>query len=246
VARELKAPPAAWALVREAAGALAIPQLAWSWTSLQAEPAGDGSRIVVLPGFGADDSSTWALRAFLRSRGYDVRGWGLGANRAGVPDAIERVGQAALAAAREIGAPLTLLGWSLGGYIAREVARDHPQAVRQVITLGSPVIGGPKYTTVARLAPLQGWDLEDIEREVARRKQVPLRVPVTAIYSRRDGIVAWEACIDPEAGGPIDHVEVTASHLGLGFDPAVYRIVARRLAGLSVTSGTATASTPTA
>lgn len=218
---------AAW---REAAGLLALPRLGLSLGDLAREPAGNGSLVLVLPGFGAGDASTWPLRAFLASRGHRVQGWGLGANRLDVPSTIAAMADAVVRQADRQGAPVALVGWSLGGYIAREVAREQPAAVRRVVTLGSPVIGGPRYTSLAGLAPWQGWDLDFIEAEVERRKHVPLRVPVTAIYSRRDGVVAWQACIDPEGDAPIEHVEVTASHLGLGIDPDVYRIVARRLA----------------
>ena len=248
--RELSAPrpdlTAAW---REAAGLLALPRLGLSLGALSREPAGDGSLVLVLPGFGAGDASTWPLRTFLASRGYRVRGWGLGTNQIDVPTAIATMAEAVVDYAATERAPVSLVGWSLGGYIAREVAREQPAAVRRVVTLGSPVIGGPKYTSLAGLAPLQGWDLEFIEAEVERRKTVPLRVPVTAVYSRRDGVVAWRACIDPEGDAPIEHVEVTSSHLGLGVDPDVYRIVARRLATAAVVNGspgTAAGSTPTA
>lgn len=227
----LSAPTGTWdTLLREAAGLLELPRLALSAQSLREEPGGDGSAVVVLPGFGGDDLSTWPLRNFLRSRGYRVRGWGMGANRATVPESIEAIGNLVERTLAESGTTLSLVGWSLGGYIAREVARDRPHAVRRVITLGSPVIGGPKYTSVAALAPLQGWDLDQIEAEVERRKRVPLRVPTTAIYSRRDGVVAWRACVDPEGDAPIEHIEVDATHIGLGFDADVYRLIARRLA----------------
>ncbi len=213
-------------MAREASGVLELPRLALSAASLRNEPRGDGSRVIVVPGFGADDRSTWLLRQFLNQLGHDARGWGRGLNRGPVPDSIEAIGELV----EGLDEPVSLVGWSLGGTIAREVARDVPQRVRRVVTFGSPVIGGPKYTTVAGLASRQGWDLDEIEAAVEERKQTPLRVPVTAIYSRRDGVVAWQACIDPEGSGPIEHVEVEATHLGLGFSADVYRLVARRLA----------------
>lgn len=216
--------------VREATGFLELPRLALGLRSLRGEPRGDGSRVIVLPGFGADDRSTWPLRRFLRSLGHDARGWRRGPNTGDVARSVERVGEMVRAGADETGRPVSLVGWSLGGYLAREVARDHPDRVRQVVTLGSPVIGGPKYTTVASVAPLRGWDLDEIESLVEERKRVPLAVPVMAIYSRRDNVVAWRACVDPEGGGPIEHVEVEATHIGLGFSPDVYRLLARRLA----------------
>jgi pimeloyl-ACP methyl ester carboxylesterase len=219
-----------WSTTREALGLLELPRLALALRSLLREPRGDGSCVLVLPGFGTDDRATWPLRRFLEGRGYEARGWGLGANVAEVPESIERMRRVVEAAVEEHGAKVALVGWSLGGYIAREVARELPRAVRRVLTLGSPVIGGPKYTTAAALSGTRGWDLDEIEAWVEERKRVPLRVPVTAIYSRRDGVVSWRACVDPEGDGPIEHVEVDSTHVGLGFSAEVYRLVARRLA----------------
>ena len=99
----------------------------------------------------------------------------------------------------------------------------------RVITLGSPVVGGPKYTASHRYYLRQGYDLDEIEATVAARDKVPLNVPVTAIYSKRDGVVTWQACIDRVNPGT-EHVEVGTSHLGLGLSPDVYSIIARRLA----------------
>jgi pimeloyl-ACP methyl ester carboxylesterase len=124
--------------------------------------------------------------------------------------------------------PVRLLGWSLGGYLAREVAREIPEAVDRVVTLGSPVVGGPRYTLTAPIYRLAGVDLDAIDREIRRREQVPLRVPVTAVYSRRDGIVNWEACIDRKSDC-VEHVEVDASHIGMGGNPEVLRVVAQRM-----------------
>ena len=98
-----------------------------------------------------------------------------------------------------------------------------------MITLGSPVVGGSKYTAVAGFYRRQGIDLDAIEAEVEARNRLPLATPVTAIYSRSDGVVAWRACIDPYSP-QVDHVEVAATHLGLGFSPRVFEIIAERLA----------------
>jgi hypothetical protein len=99
-----------------------------------------------------------------------------------------------------------------------------------VITLGTPVIGGPKYTVLARSFQRRGIDVEAIAAAAEARNQISLRTPVVAIYSRQDTVVAWQACIDRN-GTNIEHVEVTTSHFGFGFSPEVYKIIAQRLAG---------------
>ena len=130
---------------------------------------------------------------------------------------------------RQYRRPVHLIGWSLGGVLSREVAREEPDYVRQVITMGSPIIGGPKYTSLARIAQREGADLDEIERMIAAREARPIQVPVTSIYSRRDGIVAWQASIDhhtPDA----EHVEVQTTHLGFGQSPEVFKVLAASLA----------------
>jgi pimeloyl-ACP methyl ester carboxylesterase len=217
-------------VVREATGLLELPRLLLQRSRLREAPRGDGHTVLVLPGFGADGRSTWPLRTYLRRQGYHVRDWGLGRNVRDVAQTVDRMRERVRTAQARSGDKVSLVGWSLGGYVAREVARDEADAVRSVVTFGSPVIGGPRYTLAAARADREGWDLDRIEAAVAQRKAVPLRVPVTALYSRRDGIVDWRACIDGENGGPITHVEVDATHLGLGFSADVFRIVAERLA----------------
>lgn len=227
----LRAPrPSLRTVAREATGLLELPQLLLRTRTLLEEPKGSGQSVFVLPGFGADGRSTWPLRRYLAALDHDARDWGFGANLGAVPESVESMGERVREAAEETERPVALVGWSLGGYIAREVARDLPESVSRVVTFGSPVIGGPKYTTAGAVFAARGWNLDEIETEVARRKEVPLRVPTTAIYSRNDGIVDWRACIDDEAGAPIEHVEVEATHLGLGFSADVFRLVARRLA----------------
>lgn len=119
-------------------------------------------------------------------------------------------------------------GWSLGGTLAREAARERPDLVERVVTLGTPAVGGPKCTAAGAAYRRQGYDLDAIERDVAARERTPIRVPVTAIYSRDDGVVAWQACIDRHTRA-IAHVEVRGTHTGLGFNPDVYRVVAEHL-----------------
>ena len=239
------APPSRLGLVREPLGVLEIPRLLFASPRLAWQPRGNGEPVIVLPGYGAGDASTLMLRSYLSFLGYDVHGWGLGQNRGDVRalvpkviDAVEsvcarassktsvRVPKRALARATT---RARLVGWSLGGVIARETARERADLVERVVTLGSPVIGGPKYTLVGEYYRQQGYDLDAIEAAVAERNRIPLQVPVTAIYSRYDGVVAWRACMD-ESSADVEHVEVKTTHLGLGFAAEVYRIIAQRLA----------------
>lgn len=223
------APPSPLGLLREAQGVLELPRLLLRSPRLARQPRGDGSPVLVLPGYGAGDGSTAVLQAYLRLLGYRARGWGLGRNDGDVPALIPRVRERAEALAREAGQPVSLLGWSLGGYLARETARDRPELVTQVLTLGSPVVGGPKYTAVGEIYRRQGVDLDAVEAAVEARYEQTLATRVTAIYSRGDGVVAWRACID-ERSPNVEHVEVETTHLGLGFSPEVYEIIAARLA----------------
>lgn len=209
------------------------------------------SPVLVLPGYGAGDASTYPLRRHLARHGVACEGWGLGVNRAGLnlahtladlhpswgmPQKPPYRGEGGVAylctrmvehvarRAKALGEPLTLVGWSLGGTIAREVARDLPQAVNRVITLGSPIIGGPKYTAAANALRRRGLDLDWIEAQVAARDARPIQQPITSLISRTDGIVGRAAAID-RISPRVRHIEVAASHVGLAFNPVVWRHV---------------------
>ncbi len=220
-------PPGGRALVHELVGAAGGLRLGPAALRLARSPRGDGHVVVDLPGWKAPEVSGLALRTWLRCRGYDARAWGLGTNL-GDPEGdagrmVER-----LEPVVDRHGPVSLLGWSLGGVIAREVARERPDLVRRVITYGSPAVGGPTYTIGA---PTWG---EELCREAAdliaqRDREEPIGVPVTAIWSRRDAIVHWAACVD-RTSPRAENVEVRSTHLGLGNDPDVWEVVAHRLA----------------
>jgi pimeloyl-ACP methyl ester carboxylesterase len=216
-------------MIREARMLLELPRLLFRLPELARQPRGSGQPVLVLPGHGAGDVSTAVLQCYLHFLGYRVRGWGKGRNRGDVPDLLPRVLKRLISLARRSGQQVRLIGWSLGGYLAREAARERPDLVHQVITLGTPVVGGPKYTVVARRFHRRGIDIDALEAQVELRNAIALSTPVTAIYSRADAIVAWRACID-ERGSNVEHVEVRSCHLGLGFSPDVYKIIAARLA----------------
>lgn len=181
--------------------------------------------IILLPGFGTGPRSMRVMEAFLRRRGHRVRDWGLGINNGDAKRLRSQLQAVVDKAVAEHGEPVVLVGWSLGGYLAREFARETPGGVRSIVTLGSPVVGGPRFTATAAHYRSQGHDLDAIESSVKDRYRTPLTVPVTAIYSKRDGIVAWPACIDRWSPA-VQHVEVSETHVGLVLSPTVGRIVA--------------------
>jgi pimeloyl-ACP methyl ester carboxylesterase len=209
---------------------LPIDVLRWapSWLAMKSGRAVQPRTIVLCPGFGAGPRSMRVMEAFLRRRGHRARDWGLGRNTGEAKQLRLKLQPVVQESIDAHGQAVVLVGWSLGGYIAREYAREHPHEVSKVITLGSPVIGGPRYTATAEWYRSQGHDLAEMERAVADRYAIPLRVPVTAIYSKRDGVVAWQACID-KWSPQVRHVEVSETHVGLGFAPRVLALVAEEI-----------------
>ena len=185
---------------------------------------------MVVPGFATDDSWTARLRSLLTSIGYEARGWGLGRNDGRVPQLVPAVVGQAEKLASEFGQPVRLIGWSLGGYLVREAARERPDLVERVITLGAPVVGGPAYTASAPMYIKKGYDLEAIAATVQKREDRPIRVPVFAVFSRSDGVVAWRSCIDTFDNPYVEHYEVVSTHLGMVNSPRVFRLVADLLA----------------
>jgi hypothetical protein len=223
-AQALQPPP----LVRlgwEALSGLELARLAARSHRLARAPRGRAP-VLVLPGFGADDISTFPLRSFLRRLGHEVEGWTLGRNGGDVQALLPKVAERARILSERHAERVHVIGQSLGGVLARELARDEPDRVAQVITLGTPVVGGPTYTRVGFV--YDSAEQARIAAAVTRRNRIPIRVPLTAVYSRRDGIVAWEACIDHD-NPQVEHVEVSSSHFAMGIDPDVWLLSAKLL-----------------
>ncbi len=196
---------------------------------LRRAPRGDGHAVLVLPGLGANDISTAPMRRFLRSLGYAVYPWRQGFNlgpRTGVLEGCSQTLQALVE--RRGGKPVSLVGWSLGGLYAREIAKMHPELTRCVVTLGTPFTGHPKATNAWRFYELaSGQSVHDPE-QLAQMRITP-SVPTTSIFSRSDGIVAWRNSLNPD--GPLsENIEVVASHIGLGVSPVALYALADRLA----------------
>ena len=227
-------PPSAMLALTELPRALAeFGSLPWAAPLLAQAPRGDGHPVLVLPGFTTTDLSTSVLRRYLKRQGYDAHSWDLGRNLG--PRAIGREGEKLvdrLNAVHELtGRKVSLVGWSLGGVMARMVSRRVPDAVRQVISLGSPFTGSPRSTNVWRAYELlTGQRVDDAHtKEQLRESATPPPVPSTAIWSREDGVVAWQNCVEPFARNS-DNIEVHGSHCGLGVNPAVLYAIADRLA----------------
>jgi pimeloyl-ACP methyl ester carboxylesterase len=206
----------------EALSSLAL----WPW--LLAGERGDGHAVLVLPGLLADDDSTAMLRAFLTQRGFAAYGWGQGSNlgpRPGVLDAaLQWLRRLHGHSARKV----SLVGQSLGGVYARLLAATAPDAVRLVITLGSPIAGAASASRARRIyRAAAGEHAHDPQRAETLRR--PLAVPSTSIYSRSDGVVAWQSSLQPESA-QAENIEVRTSHVGMGMHPAVLHAVADRLA----------------
>ena len=199
---------------------------------LATAPRGDGHGVLVLPGLLASDTSTLALRVYLRWLGYDVRGWDLGCNRGPTEEVLAGMPRALLAHARHTGGSVSLVGWSLGGVYARELARRDAKHVRQVITLGSPFAmqdPGRQSRVNWSYQRLSHLHADDARLPTPGQRARPIGVPSTSVYSRLDGVVSWQACREPENQNH-QNVEVRCSHIGFGVDPATLWLIADRLA----------------
>lgn len=222
---ELAAPKPAMVL-RELRAVREIPRLLWRAPRALTLPRGS-ARVMVFPGYGTSDTATVPLRGFLGSLGHRTHGWGQGRNIGNVNGQIDAVRSEVERLVREDGGPLALIGWSLGGVFAREIARDNPDWVSHVFTLATPVVGGPRFTRSAR--DYDPDTLDEIEIQVDERNQTLIERPVTAFYTRLDGVVDWRACIDT-VSPDVEHVEVRSTHAGITIDPDVWGGIARRLA----------------
>lgn len=178
--------------------------------------------VLLLPGLGGGPASMWPICRYLRQCNFRTWDWGQGINRGDMGHVFPALLDRLAGLNERLEQPLALVGWSLGGYLARELARERPDLVSRVITLGTPVVGGPKYTSTGALYKRQGVALDSLEARMHERYARPLQRPVRALYTRADGVVAWRACID-RVSDDIRHIPVRGSHVGLGFSKQVLR-----------------------
>ncbi len=196
--------------------------------ALKVAPRGDGHPVIVVPSFLRGDGHTAPLRRFLAGCGYAVEGWGLGTNLGPTASALDGIETLLAAVHRRHGRKVTLIGHSLGGVIARELAKQHQGQVRQLVVLASPI----RLPTASPLEPvyklLARWHSID-PTGAAAEFNTPPEVPVTAIYTRSDGIVAWQSCREVE-GAVRESIEVRGAHGTMVRNLAAWRIIADRLA----------------
>jgi pimeloyl-ACP methyl ester carboxylesterase len=166
--------------------------------ALSKAPIGDARAVMLVPGYLADDYSMRPLGTFLKYLGYDVYYTEMGRNMGKVNTDMLRLGDRVGAVSRGLnGEKITLIGWSLGGVLTREAARLFPSIIQEVLTLGTPIVGGPKFTSVGkRYAKANNINLEKFELDVHQRNSIGLTQPVTSIYSKSDGVVGWQASVD--------------------------------------------------
>ena len=191
-------------------------------------PKGDGHPVLVFPGMGANDVTTVPLRNFLSGLGYVTQAWGQGFNFGPRDGVLERCAADVRALSEKHGQPVSLVGWSLGGLYARETAKALPDHTRCVVTLGTPFGGQPRATNAWRIFEmLSGHKAHD--PAMIARLRTPPPLPTTSIYSRTDGIVAWQCSLNVP-GPQVENIEVHASHIGMGMNPLALYAIADRLA----------------
>jgi pimeloyl-ACP methyl ester carboxylesterase len=178
----------------------------------------DGRKLLVLPGFLADDRTTLGLQRALAGAGYRVTGWGSGLNKGVRPDTLDRIVERIEAFGG--GEPVVLVGWSLGGVYAREAAKARPDLVSHVVTMGSPFSGDMRSNNVWRLYELiarHPVDAPPIESNLAEKPPVP----TLALWSRRDGVIS----IGSARGRPEEsdrQLELGCSHMGFAVSGRAY------------------------
>jgi pimeloyl-ACP methyl ester carboxylesterase len=190
-------------------------------------PEGDGHPVIVFPGLGVSDFTTVPMRNFLGAIGYEPHPWRQGFNFGPREGVLEACAEQLQSVHGGSGKPVSLIGWSLGGIYARELAKLHPDRVRCVITLGSPFTGHPRATNAWRLFELVSG-LSSHDPEVMEDVRQPPPVPTTSSYSRCDGVEAWQCSVNPELPHT-ENIEIQASHVGMGMNPLAMYLIADRL-----------------
>ena len=220
--------PSPWLMLLEARAPWEFGALLAASPWLARLPRGDGHPVIVFPGLGASDLSTVTLRRVISHRGYTAYGWKQGFNRGPRPGVLESCRRQVAALAERHREKISLIGWSLGGVYAREIAKEQPERIRCVITLGTPFSGHPRANNAWRFYEMVSGH-RDHDPEALARLLSPPPVPTTSIFSKTDGVVAWQCSLNQET--PLtENIEVHASHVGMGMNPLALYVIGDRLA----------------
>ncbi len=193
-------------------------------------PQGDGHPVLVFPGFLASSRSTLPLRNYLADLGYKSHRWKLGNNMGYSHELHDAMRDRIIELVERYGQNISLVGWSLGGVFARELAREMPDIVRQVITLGSPFRGHPSSSNIHKIFDMfSEVPYESLPNEFVQHMAKAPPVPTTAMYTRGDGVVAWQSTVELSDRYDVENIHVGGAHLGLGFNPRVLVALADRL-----------------
>lgn len=191
---------------------------------------GDGRPVLLVPGFFNNSSITWLMRKFLTRIGYKTYDWGLGFNTGDIKD-LQPLSERFQEIYRETGQKVTLIGFSLGGVYAREVAKKHPEMTAGLFTMGSPFRGLDKPNNASFLFKLlnpKGDETKEL-KDFMEAAKTPAPVPTVAMYSKTDGVVPWEACMESPEDDLHENVEIKSSHFGFVMNKEVFRTIANRI-----------------
>jgi len=218
--------PPRWGIFRELTGLLELPKNLLGW----GEPLIDGKNqpVLLVPGYRAGNVSMEIIKKFLKHNKFNAISWSQDYNNGHVEVMLEKLKEDVIHYQKKYNSKIHLVGWSLGGYLSREAARDLPDFVQSITTLATPIHGGPKYTIAANENVQNGFDIDHIESVVTERNLRPIPVPITAIYTKNDSIIDWRTCIDPHITDE-DHFLVSTTHLGVIWSPEVFQIIVKRL-----------------
>lgn len=200
--------------------------------NLDGAKPGDGHPVVIFPGLGADGNSVSILRAQCRALGYDAFDWGQGFNtgpQGNLDDWLEKLKSGIVDLLASHHQRATLIGWSLGGLYAREIGKLMAPHIRQVITMGTPFNAEADHTNVGWLFRLLNGSPSPIDAALTLRLRKPPPMRTTSIYSRSDGVVAWQTCCHHERSNLVHDIEVNSSHLGMCWNREVQAVIADRL-----------------
>lgn len=202
--------------------------------SLSLLSSGDKHPVLLIPGFMAGDRSLGLLKRYLGYMGYQPETWGVGHNTGSPDHLFDHLPEKLDQLFEKYGEPISIIGQSLGGVFARELGRDYPEKVRQIITLGSPLAAKNSAVTMRALRHLlkasAGHSIEEmVDMMRARKFHMSPDLPLTAVFSKGDGVVHWASCQEETEDHHTQNIEVPGSHCGMAFNPMIYYIIMNRL-----------------